>query len=317
MRLQSEDRDPDECTLLTDGPMTVSLLSYGAITQGWWYDEIPLILGYDDPKAYLTDKNYMGAIVGRVANRIGGAKFSLGTSHFELNANEGRNTLHGGPAGLSHRHWDISRISPSEARLRLTSPDGDNGFPGKVKFEVQVTLEFPKLVYSFHAQPDRPTPISITQHNYYSLGSTTGISEHKLMLDSNQLLEFDEEGVPSGKIWNAAGTGLDFSSPTVIGTSSPDLDHYYLFDTKGKPDNLVAELAAPSGVTLSVFSDQPGAQVYSGAKLKTPFYPRDGLCIEPSGYPNAINIPSFPSVISTPENPYRQTLTLEISGCQT
>ncbi len=296
---------------LQDGSMRVSLLSCGAITRGWWFNETPLILGYDNPQDYLNDRNYLGAIVGRVANRIGGAAFTIGGTRFELSANEGRNTLHGGVSGLSRVNWRITQVSGREAVLSVISPDGDNGFPGRVRFEVRVSLEEPRLTYTISAVPDRPTPVSIAQHNYYSLGDGASVLDHHLKLAARQRLELDGQGVPSGRLVDVGNGRLDFREGRAVGVVSGDIDHYFVFDPDRDPQQPVAQLAAPSGCAIAVYSDQPGAQVYAGGHLSAPFGAGAGLCIEPSGYPNAVNIPVFPSVLCTPEKPYHQTLTLE------
>ncbi len=302
-----------EQAVLTDGDMRVCLLSYGAITQGWWHKGTPLILGYDDPQAYVSDTNYMGAIVGRVANRISGAQFDLGNKTFELTANEHGNTLHGGAVGLSHRNWALEHVSQTEADLSLISQDGEDGFPGTVRFEVNVKLDCPRLVYTIQAFPDRPTPISIAQHNYYSLGSAEGISAHRLRLASQRILETDATGCATGATTEACAGHLDFTKAKTVQSAPEDLDHYYCIDPGRPLDAPIADFTSPSGLRLSVMSDQPGAQIYSGAKMAHPFFSRAGLCIEPSGYPNAVNIATFPSILCSPEKPYRQVLALEVS----
>lgn len=306
-----------EGVVLKDGDMSASLLNYGAVTQGWWINGTPLILGYENPQDYLTDPYFMGAIVGRVANRIGGAQFALDGTLFKLSANEGLNTLHGGLTGLSQQFWNLEQISSTEAVLNFTSPDGDNGFPGEVSFEVRVNLRYPRLSYTITAQPDRPTPISIAQHNYYSLGSQNVVSGHYLKLAAQRMLDVDDQGIPLGLIRDVGDVGLDFISSHPVGSAAADLDHYFVFDHDRDPKHPVAEIQASSGLGMAVYSDQPGAQVYSAAHLSDPFRSGAGLCIEPSGYPNAPNVASFPSVIYSPENPYRQTLTLEISEDRT
>ncbi|MEO1108077.1 MAG: aldose epimerase family protein [Pseudomonadota bacterium] len=298
---------------LESSEMRACLLSYGAITQGWWYKRIPMILGYDDPMDYLSDRNYLGAIVGRVANRIAGASFALDKALFALDTNEGRITLHGGRLGLSNQHWTIIQVAENEAVLSLNSPDGDCGFPGQAQFELRVTLEHPRLTYSVTAQTDRPTPISIAQHNYYSLGSTIGVSDHLLKLASDRYLDTDDQGIAFGPVSKTVGGAMDFSSAKPIKEAGADLDHFFVFGTAAKQP--VAEVTAPNGLKLKLWSDQPGAQIYTGGGLSDPFAPRAGLCIEPSGYPNAPNVTAFPSILCTPERPYRQTLTLEITEC--
>ncbi len=313
MKLETGKPHQIETAILTDGNMRVSVLNYGAITQGWWYKDVPLILGFDDPTAYLTDTRYLGAIVGRVANRISGAKFDLEGASFELNANEGKNTLHGGDDGLSKQFWDIKQFVQNEVFLNYVSRDGEAGFPGEISFEVRICLKGPRLVYSIIAQPDRPTPISITQHNYYTLGAAETVDEHKLKLASNRYLEIDDQGIPTGRLLATNETGLDFSTPNTIGSVSEGIDRYFCFDHDRDPKTSVAEITSPSGLALTFYSDQAGAQVYSGYELTKPRRASRGVCIEPSGYPNALNISSFPSIIYTPENPYRQELTLEVS----
>ena len=208
---------PVEQVILQDGDMSVSLLSYGAITQGWWLGKTPLILGCDNPQDYLSDPFYLGAIVGRVANRIGGAQFALQGHVHHLTANEGPTTLHGGPSGLSRKHWGIVKTSLNQAVLSLTSPDGEGGFPGEVEFEVHVKLTYPRLTYTITARPDRPTPISIAQHNYYSLGCPGDILGCRLRLRSNRVLELDARSVPAGDI-SAAGENVpDFALSRTVG----------------------------------------------------------------------------------------------------
>lgn len=299
--------------LLNDHTMSVALLSCGAITQGWWINETPLILGYENPQDYLPDPYYLGAIVGRVANRIGGAELWLDGAPYPLSANEGANTLHGGVKGLSRRNWSLSQTAENEAVLNLVSPDGDNGFPGEVQFQVRVTLNYPRLTYRISAVPDRPTPISVAQHNYYTLGSTDGIADTRLKLASNRILDIDDQGIPTGQLRQVGKTGLDFTVPKSIGNAAQDIDHFFVFDPQRNPQTPVVEVAVDNGSKLSVYSDQPGAQIYSAAHLSDPFCKGGGVCIEPSGYPNAVNIPSFPTVICTPDRPYCQKLVLEIS----
>lgn len=307
---------PIEQVVLEDGAMSVSLLSYGAITQGWWIGETPLILGYPNPQEYLTDPYFLGAIVGRVANRIGGAKFNMQDAAYRLTANEGENTLHGGVVGLSRSHWIIRKTKSNRAVLSLTSPDGADGFPGEIRFEIHVELAFPRLTYTITAWPDRPTPISIAQHNYYSLGCHSSILDSRLTLNSKRVLELDDSSTPTGVVDEIENQALDFSSPRVIGDEGRGLDHYFVFEEAGNFSRPVATVETPSGLRMNIYSDQPGAQVYSAAHLSDPFRPCAGLCIEPSGYTDAVNHPLFPSVIYSPDNPYKQVLTLEIAEDQ-
>ncbi len=292
--------------------MRLAILDHGAVTQGWWLNDTPLILGYDDPEKYRDDPYFLGAIVGRVANRIGGAGFDLGDAPIRLLPNEGRNQLHGGPTGFWTQRWEIGEVTRNTVRLTLHSPDGDGGFPGAVDVEVSVRLETPRLTYDIRARPDRPTPISIAQHNYYCLGDPDGIRNHRLQVPANATLALDRETVPTGDIAPVDGGPLDFRAPRSLSQAPGGVDHFFLFDADRAPGTPVAKLTAPSGLSLNVTSNQPGAQIYTGHGLGHPFAPFAGACIEPSGYPNAVNIPAFPDMIATPEHPYHQVLTLEI-----
>lgn len=296
---------------LQDKDMSVSLLNYGAITQGWWIDDTPLILGYGDPQAYLNDPFYHGAIVGRVANRIKGAGFDLEGTRYRLNPNESANTLHGGTEGLSRQIWTLQQLSDREAVMSYLSPDGEGGFPGEVRFVLHVSLNFPNLIYTITAQPDRPTPISIAQHNYYTLGSPVGVQDFSLRIDAGHVLETDAQGVPIGNLQDVQNTALDFTHP---GRPGKNIDHFYVFDSDRDAQQPIAAIDAANGLGLRVFSDQAGAQVYSAGSLGAPFHAGAGLCFEPSGYPNAPNISAFPGMVFSPERPYHQTLTLKLTG---
>lgn len=312
----STHRRPDNTTgptriELHDGDMRVAMLSYGATTQGWWFRNAPLILGYDDPAQYRDDPHFLGAIVGRVANRISGASYVQNGIRVQLSPNEGANQLHGGPEGLWSKNWQLSPLSRNTARLTLNSPDGESGFPGGVAFEMVVCLESPQLTYHIKAVPRCPTPISIAQHNYYSLGEVNGVQAPRLKVASSACLAMDANGVPTGKVMQTANGPLDFRTPRAVGQHP--VDDFFVFDPARDMSKPIAQITSGGGMRLSAYSDQPGAQIYTGHKLGGDFAPRAGLCIEPSGFPNAVNIPSFPSIMASPENPYEQRLTLKIS----
>ncbi|MEC7764058.1 MAG: aldose epimerase family protein [Pseudomonadota bacterium] len=297
--------------VLQNGDMRVALLSYGAITQGWWHRGTPLILGYDDPQTYRSDPNFMGAIVGRLANRVSNAAFEMDGIRYHLDANEGPNHLHGGPGGFWSRDWHLEQLSATEARLTYHSPDGEGGYPGAVDVAVTVTLGPDSLTYEMEARPDRPTPLTLAQHNYYSLGTTDGALT--LHVPATHALDLTEARLPTGTLTPVAGTPLDLTRPTALGRSGPEIDHFYVLDPASDPAAPIATLTAASGLTLTVHSDQPGAQVYTGQGVAPPFTPFAGICLEPSGYPNAVNRADFPSVIATPDTPSRQTLRLTLT----
>jgi len=294
--------------------MRVAVLDHGAVTQGWWLGETPLILGYRKPSDHVTDGAFVGAIAGRVANRIGGARYAHGGRTVMLEPNEGRNLLHGGRHGIWSRTWQVRQATRAAVHLALHSPAGEGGFPGSVDFDLYIRLAAPCLTYDIHARTDRPIPISIAQHNYYCLGDPDGILAHRLRVAARDTLALGADRVPTGARVPVDGGPFDFRTPRPVAQADAGIDHYFVFDPARDMAGPVVELAAPSGLTLRVRSDQPGAQIYTGHGLGDPFRPFAGICIEPSGFPDAVNKPAFPSVMVTPDRPYRQVLSLEICG---
>lgn len=289
--------------VLEDGETRVSLLSLGARTQDWTLatpaGPRPVILGHPDPDAYRHDPYFLGAIVGRVANRIGGAAYD---GH-RLVANDGPHQLHGGPGGLWAVNWRLEAEGPRRARFSYRSPEGEMGFPGTVDFTVTVTLDGTRLTYDMRALPDRETPVSLAQHNYYRLGAAP-----RGRICADRRLARDGAGIMGGDVLPAGPLDLREGGSLPVAA-----DDFLVFEKARDPDAPVAELRG-DGLRLRMWSDQPGAQLYSGHNLGAPFTPRDGLCLEPSGYPNAVNVPGFPSVMASPERPYRQVLSVTIEA---
>lgn len=313
---------------LIKGGLSLSLLNFGAATRDLRVAhrgrKVPVVLGYQDPCAYLDNPFYLGAIAGRVANRISGARFSLEERAVLLPANEGRNLLHGGANGLSHRFWQMEAAGEAAVSLFYRSPHGENGFPGEVTFRLCVSLGENTVIYSMQAEADRPTPVSLAQHNYYNLVGGGDICAHRLTSAASRYLPVDAEGLPTGAVGDVAGTRFDFRPGETLADLDPQqrgVDINICFDAGPAPVLPVAALEGPNGLRMRVFSDQPGAQIYTakhlaahdGALAGQTLTPFAGVCIEPQGYPDAVNNAQFPSVIISPDQPYRQELRLEFS----
>lgn len=296
---------------LNSGAMSLQLLTYGAVTQSWRVDGVEMILGYDKVEDYQSDPFYIGAIAGPVANRIGGATFTHDGQIFTLQPNEGANVLHSGADGLSSKIWTVASARTDSAKLIYDAPDGEAGFPGASRFEITVTLSDEALIYEMRAEVEQPRPVSLAQHNYYCLGQETG-ADLALTLPARGVLTLDKETIATGAIDVPADAGLDFERARRLGDTPKGIDRFFVFDDKRDASRPVATLEASTGMGMEVYSDQPGAQVYTGHGLGAPFQPWQGICIEPSGYPNAVNQPRFPSMICTPEAPYTQRLMLEV-----
>ena len=320
--------DPDqiETHTLQDGDTRVTILSLGCITQDWQIAvngaATRVVLGYRDPASYLHNPARIGAIVGRVANRIAGSRFTLDGQVYGLPANNGPNHLHGGPEGISTCNWHMDRDGQRAVRLSHHSPHGAGGYPGAVQFEVTITLNGTTLRYDMRAMPDRPTAVNMAQHNYYTLGLDQTIRDLSLFVAADSFTPNGPNLIPTGEIATLDGEPFDFRAPRTIASADPDghgIDHNYMLQSGMSPS---ATVTAPNGIQLDVASDQTGLQVYTATNLTETATPLDGqkhgpftgLCLEPQGIPNAVNEPAFPSIIISPEQPYHQILDVSITA---
>jgi aldose 1-epimerase len=267
-------------------------------------------LGFDHLEPYLSDDMHIGAIAGRYANRVRGARFTLDGREYLLPANNGRNTLHGGPRGFAYHVW---QAEPHGETLRLTlhSPDGDQGFPGAMEAVVEYRLDGDALVIDYAATSDAPTVLNLTNHAYFNLSGAASVLEHTLQIPSSRITVVDAELIPTGEIRDIAGTPLDFRKPTAIGAriDQPD-DHlkygggydlnYVLSDSPRAATALAATLSA-GGIVMTVLTTEPGIQFYSGNFLNgTPFAWRSACCLETQHFTDSLNNPAFPTTVLRP-----------------
>lgn len=311
--------------LITRGATVQSLLVPDS--QGQLAD---VVLGFDDVAGYESDANqYFGCTVGRVCNRIGGAQFQLHGATYHLQANDGRNTLHGGgQRSLDKVVWDakIPEDQLDAVEFHYFSPDAEEGFPGNVHFYVRYALTDSNAVaISYKATTDLETPINLTNHAYFNLagaGAET-ILDHVLQMDADHYTPTDLELIPTGEIQSVDQTALDFRQPTAIGARIADLtataakgyDHNYVLNRQEAGFRTVATLHHPaSGRRLTVRTDQPGMQLYSGnflfgqqGKGGQRYAHRSGLCLETQHYPDSVNQEDFPSIFHLPGQTYSQT----------
>lgn len=313
---------------LHDGDVSLSLLNYGATTRNWQVPvqggQIPVILGFENPADYLTSPYFIGAIAGRVSNRIGQARYRYNDTEHVLDANEGANTLHGGARGLHTQFWDMELDGARAVVLRYVSPDGENGFPGRAEITLRVQLNGARVRYEFTAHVDRPTPISLAQHNYYNLMGSGDIWDHHFQCDADQVLIKDQANVCTGEMADVTGSACDFRTGQTFGAASPDrqvTDGHLVFNADRDRADSVVQVTAPNGVQMRIWSDQLGAQLYTPAQMPVlqgglkgqTYSTAAGFCFEPQGFPNALNVPEFPSMMVHPDQPYVQNLEIEIS----
>ncbi|WP_204113583.1 aldose epimerase family protein [Shimia biformata] len=309
--------------VLENGDVSVAILSVGCATQDWRVSiggkMRSVVLGYRDPAAYLANSPNHGLIVGRVANRIAGARFAMGGRTYPLIANNGPNTLHGGPVGIGERNWQMEPDGTRALRLTLRSEDGDQGFPGNVDFEVTISLDGHRLRYDMRATTDTVTPVAMAQHNYYNLNGTGDVRDHRIRIAAPLYTPVDDTLIPTGEIRDVTGTRYDFRAPRLLSEADPESEG---FDT-----NLVLDGSGPAaevtagGLQLSIDTDQPGIQFYTATYLTRQHEPLagqdhgrfTGLCLEPQHFPDSVNQPHFPPVWISPDQPYHQRLDVTIA----
>lgn len=312
---------PIKTAYLRNSALEVRLLNLGCITQSLrlaqWGETRSAVLGYADAAAYRTNPHYLGAVIGRVANRIEGAAFDLQGTAYKVDANEGANTLHGGSGGISTRIWDMDTDGTKAVQFRLTSKDGDQGFPATVGFTVTVSLNGNKLTYDMQADVDAPTPINMTQHNYYNLSGSGTLDGHHLTLPASKVLATERNGIPT-QAESIAGSLADFQAGHML-----DAEHHSALDLNYcLPSTATSLITLKKNATqLDLETTQHGVQVYTAGKLNRcaqPIGPQShapfsGICLEPQGYPNAVNRTEFPTTIVTPDAPYRNVVTVTLS----
>ncbi|NGM66136.1 aldose epimerase family protein [Sphingobacterium sp. SGR-19] len=317
---------------LQNQQLRVTLTNYGARLVSLQVKDnkgkqTDVILGYDTADEFKQNaSNYYGAIVGRYGNRIGNASFTLNGTTYELEKNNGENSLHGGTNGVYNKVWDVEQASDTAITLVYTSPDGEAGYPGTVTIKVTYSLtDEGGLVIDYNGSTDKETVLNLTNHAYFNLngeGDST-ILDHELQIDADAITEVNEALIPTGKSLAVAGTPFDFRKPQTIG-SRIDTDNEQLKVGKGYDHNFelvkcegfrkVATVYAPkTGIEMQILTTEPGLQFYSGNFMTDndpkgkggkgyPF--RSAFCLETQHFPDSPNQPSFPSTVLKPGEQY-------------
>ena len=318
----------DRYTVRNDAGATARLITYGAIVtelhipdrNGRFED---VVLGFDELEPYETVSPYFGCVPGRVAFRIAGGRFELDGTTYQLTLNNGPHHLHGGTRGFSHLVWQaqpVERPAGPAVEFTLTSPDGDQGYPGNLRTSAVYTLtEQNELAIEFSATTDRPTPINLAHHGYFNLGgpTSTDIRDHLLWLAADQYSPLNDELTPTGTIEPVAGTPLDFTTPTAIGARQDGCyDLAYLNPDPVLNDGSLEHVATAhdptSGRVMEVHTTAPAIIFYSGVYLDGTLqgkngavYPKHaGLCLETGHLPDSVHHPGFPSTILRPGETY-------------
>jgi aldose 1-epimerase len=290
-----------------------------------------IVLGFESLDEYVHNPRYFGALIGRHANRIARGRFSLDGVEYQLPCNNGANHLHGGFKGFDKRVWDVRE---GETTLHLTyfSKDGEEGYPGNVRTEVDYTLLDHELRVDYRATTDRDTIVNLTNHSYFNLRGTGTILDHELTLNADHFTPVSDDLIPNGEIRSVDGTPMDFRNGKAIGSeiSAPydqlgftgGYDHNFVVSDYDGSLRSAARVHEPStSRVLEVLTTQPGMQFYSGNFLDGSLVGRNGvvyvkyagLCLEPQHFPDAPNHSSFPSTVLRPGEEYKQTTVFRFS----
>ena len=286
-----------------------------------------VVLGFDNIDDYINVPSDFGATIGRYANRIGDGKITIDGKEIQLPQNNGSHCLHGGPTGWQYQVFKTNQLDAQTIKLTVESPDGDNNFPGNVVASVTYTLtEDNDIDIKYDATTDQKTVINMTNHSYFNLSGNPSVSgmDHILYLAGDSITPIDSTFMTNGEMMAVAGTPFDFNTPKAISQDVTNFeneqikfgkgfDHNWVLNTKGDIRQVAAKLTSPAtGITLEVYTDEPGIQLYTGNFLDGTVkgkngivYPqRASICLETQHYPDSPNKAHWPSVILEPGKTY-------------
>lgn len=301
---------------IRQGAYAAQILPYGATLHALFVPDRSgavrdIVLGYDTLEEYRQNDGYLGATVGRYANRIAGACFTLNGEEWRLDANEGENLLHSGATGLHQKIWDYTQTAENAVTLRTVSPHGEGGFPGTLQVAVTYTLDGGALTIGYEAVSDRDTVVSLTNHAYFNLagqGSGT-IADHTLAVNASHYTPCGAGTIPTGEIRAVAGTALDLRQAARLGdrlgaaklAEYSGYDHNFVLDNGGAAAVLYC---GESGIEMAVDTTLPGLQVYSAGFLSqrqgksgAMYAAHHGICLETQHFPDAMHHAAFPSPV--------------------
>ena len=299
-----------------------------------------IVLGFDNLGGYLGNDPFFGALVGRYANRIAKARFTLDGVEYKLAQNDGENSLHGGRKGFDKTAWKARELSQAPPALELTylSKDGEESYPGNLSVKVVYTLnDSNELNIDYAATTDKDTVLNLTNHSYFNLaGQGSGdVLKHELMINAERFTPVDVTLIPTGELRSVEDTPFDFRKPTAIGARinadneqlkfGKGYDHNFVLNHEGNGLTLAARVTEPqSGRVLEVLTTQPGIQLYTGNFLDGTIHGKGGkvyghrsaLCLETQHFPDSPNKPGFPSTELKPGQTYHQTTVYKFSTTQ-
>ncbi len=310
-------------TLTNEKDIKITITNLGGIITGIYTPDkngkiTNITLGFDNLEQYLEGHPHFGALIGRYGNRIAQARFTLDGEEYTLAANNGNNSLHGGVEGFDKKLWKPEVIACDERaalKLSYTSPDGEEGYPGKLEVRVTYELLMDQLFITYEAETDKATVLNLTNHAYFNLAGEGTILDHIAYINASRYTPVNEELIPTGELANVEGTPFDFRKPHVIGERFTELsgdpvgyDHNFVLDGPEGERRLAAKVLDPlTGRFVEVHTTEPGVQFYTGNFLdgslvsgNLSFVQHSGFCLETQHFPDSPNQADFPSTVLRP-----------------
>lgn len=327
---QTKDGLAVDCYTICSGGLEVEILTYGATVRALRVPDktgrpVDVVLGYESVVGYEENEGYLGALVGRYANRIAGAKCVIDGENVVLEANEGPKQLHGGPKGFSHRVFCAEIVADNAVCFSYTAADGEGGFPGTLQMKATYTLTGRGLNLRYEAESDKTTYCNITNHSYFNLNGEGDVLGHRLWVDADRFTPVGEDSIPVAMAVPAAGTPFDFTVEKTVGQDI-DADFPQLRQTKGYDHNFVLNVAQglhlaarltgdSSGITMETWTEKPGVQIYAANFLSTGFQTKGGvtygkhggICLETQFFPDSPNHSEWGDILLRPGRRYDYT----------
>ena len=326
---KTKDNKEVDAYTLSDNGIDVEILTLGGTIRNIVINTPngprDICLGFDEVADYESKTGYLGAIVGRYANRIGKAEFTLNGKKYSLDDNDGENSLHGGYNALDQKVFEAT-VAPDGLYLSIQSPDMENGYPGNLDIEVKYSLNNNELMIEYTAKSDMDTPVNLTNHAYFNLNGhdSGGIENHKMQIFADHITPIDETLIPTGELLDVTDTVFDFREPGLIGPGlesthrqmilGDGYDHNFVLSDLPYRELALAAVLESDGVKMTCLTTKPGVQFYCGnfligetGKGNAKYDKRTGLCLETQFWPDSVNKPGFPNSILKKGEIYRHT----------
>ena len=339
------DKETDLFILKNKKGMEVAVTNYGCAILAIMVPDkngkyANVVLGHDSIDHVVNSPEpFLSTTIGRYGNRIAKGKFTLYGEEHELTINNGPNSLHGGPTGFHARVWDADQLAENIIQFNYISADGEEGFPGNLEVEMVYRLEEEEnaLVIEYRATTDKATVVNLTNHGFFNLAGisnpTPTIENNIVTINANFYTPIDEVSIPTGEIAKVEGTPMDFTTPKAVGKeinnydfvqlkNGKGYDHNWVLNTKVDLSQVAAKLTSPeSGITLEVYTNEPGIQVYTGnfldgtvsGKKGIVYNQRASVCLETQHYPDSPNKADWPSVVLEPGQTYNSECIFKFS----